>query len=434
MVRVAENAHHLRIAVVSMHTSPLDSPGAGDAGGMNVYVAQTTAQLPNQGCSVDVFFRAREAAELRSVVVGPGVTVHGLQAGPLSPVAKGDLPGLVSPFTSELLRHEAEMAPAPFDVVHSHYWLSGQAGAIAADRWGAPLVHTMHTMGGVKNSALAESDVPEPQMRILAERDLAGRSEGLIASTFDEASDLIQAGADPGSLHVVWPGVDLNTFSPGSAQLARKQLGLREDALILLFVGRIQPLKAPDHLIRVAAELIRANPSLRERLSVVVCGGLSGAGERRPDSLVQLASELGVENSLRLVPPTDSRTLANWYRAADMTVMPSYSESFGLVALESQACGTPVVAADVGGLRTSVGDGNGGVLVAGRDLGEWTSAVLKLANDERRLQRMGVDAVSHAQNFDWERTARDTAAVYRRTLAAHRPLVPATGATATKGI
>lgn len=432
MEQVAPIGRPLRIAVVSMHTSPLDPPGTGDAGGMNVYVARATEQLAKGGFLVDVFVRARNATELRSVAAAPGVTVHGLQAGPLAPVAKGDLPGLVSPFTSELLRYEAETAPAPYDLVHSHYWLSGQAGAIAADRWDVPLVHTMHTMGGVKNSALAESDLPEPHLRILAERDLARRADGLIASTFDEASDLIQAGADPRSLHVVWPGVDLRTFTPGSSEMSRKRLGFRKCALILLFVGRIQPLKAPDHLIRMAAEMIRADPGLRETLSIVICGGLSGTGKRHPDALVELATELGVAGLLRLVPPTDARTLADWYRAADMTVMPSYSESFGLVALESQACGTPVVAADVGGLRTSVGDGDGGVLVAGRDLGAWTKAVLNLANDSQRLQRMETDAVVHAQHFDWKFTARDTAAVYRETIAARRQSTPVVAATATE--
>lgn len=401
-----------RVAMVSMHTSPADLPGVGDAGGLNVHVARTSQRLAQSGIEVDIFTRARSTKELGASQLGPGVTVHGVAAGPTAHVSKESLPGLVGPFAGELL--QSGQSGRPYDVVHSHYWLSGQAAAVAARHWGAPLIHTMHTMGSVKNAALAQRDVPEPAHRIVAERDLVARADGLIANTFDDAANLIHDyEADPGKVHVVWPGVDLDVFTPGSTGESRAKVGLPLDGLVLLFVGRIQPLKAPDHLLRLAADLVDRAPELRTKLTVVICGGLSGDTGQGLTDLRGLANGLGISELVRFVPPTAAEDLAHWYRSADLTVVPSYSESFGLVALESQACGTPVVSSNVGGLRTAVGEGSGGVLVSGRDVATWRHEVERLLTDLPRRRRLSMAGIAHSRAFEWANTARDTAAVYR---------------------
>ncbi|WP_240760304.1 glycosyltransferase, partial [Phytoactinopolyspora endophytica] len=229
-------------------------------------------------------------------------------------------------------------------------------------RWGTPLVHSMHTMAKVKNLAVADDDAPEPRARELGEEQVVSASDRLIANTDDEARQLVGLyGADPDQVATVWPGVDLGTFAPGSRRSARARLGLAADAAVLLYAGRIQPLKAPDVLIRAAAELLAIRPELRRRLVVPIVGGPSGSGLERPHGLVELARTLQVDDVVQFHPPVDRDRLADWYRAADLTVVPSYNESFGLVALESQACGTPVVASAVGGLRTAVDDGASGV-------------------------------------------------------------------------
>ena len=256
-----------------------------------------------------------------------------------------------------MMRVAAYAPSGYYDVVHSHYWLSGQVGWLAADRWGVPLVHTMHTMARVKNLHLADGDEPEPRGREIGEAQVVEAADRLVANTDREAAELIDLyGADPARVAVAEPGVDLANFRPGSMAEARLALDVAAGSILLLFVGRIQALKAPDVLVRAAAELARRRPDIRDRLVIGVLGGESGSAVRNPMGLTSLAESLGVGDLLRLVPPVDRRTLAQWYRAADVVAVPSHSESFGLVAVEAQACGTPVVAANVGGLPTAVGD------------------------------------------------------------------------------
>lgn len=405
----------LRVAVVSLHTSPLDQPGTGDAGGLNVYVARTAERMAAVGAQVDVFTRATSAHRPSVVATRPGVRVHHLAAGPLEGLPKEDLPGQVCAFTSQLLR-AGRILPR-FDVVHSHYWLSGQAGWLAAERWSVPLVHTMHTMARVKNASLAAGDLPEPRMRILGEEQLIGVADRFIANTSDEAEDLISHyGADPDTVRVIHPGVDLSVFRPGDRQAARARLGIPRGDQVLLFVGRVQPLKAPDLLLRAAARMVRDDPRLGESLSVVICGGPSGRLER-PEHLVELARSLGIGGLVRFEPPTDPATLASWYRAADLVVVPSHSESFGLVAVEAQACGTPVLAARVGGLRTAVADGEGGILIDGHDEADWAEHMARLLADPWRLEAMSYRAIAHARRFSWAATAGATLAEYERVIA-----------------
>ncbi|MGW0197595.1 D-inositol-3-phosphate glycosyltransferase, partial [Nonomuraea sp. NPDC003201] len=355
-----------RVATISMHTSPLDQPGTGDAGGMNVYIVESAKRLAHLGVEVEIFTRAT-ARDLPPVAeLAPGVLVRHLTAGPYEEMERSELPSQLCAFLSGVLRTEAMYDPGRYDVIHSHYWLSGQVGWLAKERWGVPLVHTMHTMAKVKNLLLAQGDNPEPKARVIGEEQVVQVADRLVANTVDEARELIDLyGAVEERVAVVNPGVNLTVFQPASQGAARQRLGLPQDAHVLLFVGRIQPLKAPDVLLRAASRMLIDDPSLRERLVVVCVGGPSGNGLARPSLLTELAAELGISDVVRLVPPAPQEELADWYRAASVTVVPSYSESFGLVALESQACGTPVAAAAVGGLRTAVRDGVSGLLVDG---------------------------------------------------------------------
>jgi D-inositol-3-phosphate glycosyltransferase len=402
--------------MLSVHTSPLDQPGTGDAGGMNVYVVELARRLVALDVEVEIFTRATRS-DLRPVVeLTPGVHVRHVTAGPFEGLAKEDLPAQLCAVTAGVLRAEAQHEPGWYDLVHSHYWLSGQVGWLAAERWGVPLVHSMHTMAKVKNLTLADGDIPEPAAREIGEAQVVEAADRLVANTDEEAAQLVSLyAADPARVATVTPGVDLHRFSPGERAATRARLGLPADAVVLLFVGRIQPLKAPDVLLRAAARLLRTDPALRARLLVVIVGGPSGTGLAAPESLQHLADELGIRDLVRFVPPVTHAELPLWYRAADLTVVPSYSESFGLVAVESQACGTPVVAARVGGLPTAVRDGVSGILIDGHDPEDWARTLAGLVSGEpgrHRRRALSEGARRHAARFGWEVTAASMLEVY----------------------
>ncbi len=410
-----------RIALLSIHTSPLDQPGTGDAGGMNVYVVETAKRLAEAGTAVEIFTRAAHSQLPAEIELAPGVLVRHVVAGPYEGLDKNDLPGQLCAVTAGVMRVEASRPEGWFDLVHSHYWLSGQVGWLASERWGVPLVHTMHTMAKVKNAELAEGDTPEPPMRVIGEEQVVRASTRLVANTTDEARQLISLyDADPHDVDVVHPGVDLDRFRPGSQAKARARHGIPADAVLLLFVGRIQPLKAPDVLLRAAARLAAARPELRSRLVVVICGGPSGTGLDRPTALMDLAQELGIADLVRFEPPSDREGLADWYRAADVTVVPSHSESFGLVAIEAQACGTPVVAASVGGLRTAVLDQVSGVLVDGHDPREYARVLSELIDHPERRGELARGARMHASSFGWSATTAGLLSTYEQALDAFR--------------
>ncbi|WP_242606101.1 D-inositol-3-phosphate glycosyltransferase [Frankia sp. Cppng1_Ct_nod] len=411
--------------MLSMHTSPLEQPGTGDAGGMNVYVVELSRQLAAFGTEVEIFTRATSSRVQPAVELAPGVTVHHAAAGPFEDIGREDLPAWLCAFTADVLRAEAAHEPGWFDVIHSHYWLSGQVGLALARRWAVPLVHTAHTLAKVKNSALAHGDRPEPPHRIVGEQEVIAGASRLIASTADERRHLIDLySADPDLVDVVAPGVDLDVFRPGDPLAARTRLGISPDAVLLAFVGRIQPLKAPDMLLRATAHLLTREPALRDRLVVAVVGGPSGSGLDRPDALVKLAAELGISDVVRFQPPVPQPELADWYRAASAVVVPSHSESFGLVALEAQACGTPVVAAAVGGLRTAVRHGVSGILVEERHPAAYADALARVAGQPRWRRRLAAGALARAVEFGWSATARGVLAGYRD--AAAPMAVPAT--------
>jgi D-inositol-3-phosphate glycosyltransferase len=412
-----------RVATISVHTSPLEQPGTGDAGGMNVYIVETAKRLADVGIEVEIFTRATSSDLPPTASLVPGVSVRHVTAGPFEGLMKEDLPAQLCAFTSGVLRAEAMREPGWYDIVHSHYWLSGQVGWLAKERWGVPLVHSMHTMARVKNALLAAGDTPEPMARAIGEAQVVATADRLVANTDEEARQLVELyDAAPQRISTLSPGVDLDTFCPGNRRAARRQLGLPANAVILLFVGRIQPLKGPDILLRAAARLVADDPGLRERLVVAVVGGPSGSGLAAPESLQRLAGELGLGATVRFQPPVPQRELAAWYRAADVTVVPSHNESFGLVAVESQACGTPVVAARVGGLPTAVQDSVSGVLVAGHDPLDYADALRTLIDQPFRRALMGEAANAHAARFGWSATAAGLIEVYAGALADMRTL------------
>ncbi|MGH3456625.1 D-inositol-3-phosphate glycosyltransferase [Aeromicrobium sp.] len=406
-----------RIAMLSAHTSPLEQPGTGDAGGMNVYVLELSRQLAARGIEVEIFTRATSRHQPPVVEAEPGIIVRHVAAGPFEGLQKNDLPSQLCGFVRDVLRVEVERDPGHFDLVHSHYWLSGQIGTVTRERWGVPLVHTMHTMAKVKNAQLAAGDVAEPIGRIAGEEEIVRLADRLIANTAEESRELVELyGADPLKVEVVHPGVDLDVFRSGRQLEARRALGVPDDAALVLFAGRIQPLKAPDVVIEAAARLLENDPSLRERLHVAVVGGASGTGLDHPTALTDLSADLGLDDVVTFVPTVDQGVLADWYAAASVVCVPSYNESFGLVAIEAQACGTPVVAAAVGGLATAVSDGVTGVLVNGHDPADYAAALHPLLVDDEVREAMSAKAVRHAESFGWDVTTERTLAVYERAV------------------
>jgi D-inositol-3-phosphate glycosyltransferase len=404
-----------RIATLMVHTSPLDQPGAGDAGGMNIYVVESAERMAAMGVSVDIFTR-RHNPDLPDIVeLSPGVRVRHLNIGACS-ATKEELPALI-PNLSEAF--SAVLEKEKYDVLHSHYWISGKVAMPVAKKFSIPLAHTMHTMARVKNMNLAEGERPEPMIRVQGETQVVAAANALIANTDAEAASLVSLyEACPDNVSVVSPGVDLYTFTAGSGRkAAREAVGLPQDAHILAFVGRIQPHKGPEVLIRAVAEMLNHSPHLRPKLITVIMGGASGSGLGEVERLKDLVSWLNISDVVRFENPVPRAQIPQWYRAADLVCVPSYSESFGLVALEAQACGTPVVATAVGGLRTAVADGISGVLVDGHDPRAWSSVLARLIQEPQRRVLLSMGAIEHASHFGWDATARGTLDIYDRIIA-----------------
>lgn len=387
------------LAVLSLHSSPLAQPGTGDSGGMNVYVRELAASLAQSGVGTTVYVRRWDHALPREVVVEPGFRVVHIDAGPAD-LAKEQLPEVVDAFATGV---RAELARRPVDVIHANYWLSGVAGHRLKHQLDLPLVSTFHTLARVK----AETGDPEPQRRIDAEAEVVGCSDIIVANSVEEVAQLRTLyHADPSRIEIVAPGVDHAFFSPGDRAGARAALGLGAHP-VLLFVGRIQPLKGLPVAVGALAELGRPDAEL------VVVGGPSGAdGPAELARVLQLADQLGVRHQIRFVAPQPHHLLSTYYRAADVVVVPSRSESFGLVALEAGACGTPVVAAAVGGLRTLIDHGRTGLLVDERNPEDFAAAVRRLIGDEAYALRLGTRAAERAQGYTWAVAAGQLRRIY----------------------
>jgi D-inositol-3-phosphate glycosyltransferase len=381
------------LAVLSLHTSPLAQPGTGDSGGMNVYVRELVSSLAQAGVSSNVFVR-RWAEELPDIVdVEPGFRVVHVRAGPVD-LPKEALPEVVDEYRAGVTEHL--LAAGDVDAIHANYWLSGLAGHRIKHELNLPLVSTFHTLARVK----AETGDLEPDRRVEAETEVIGCSDAILASCADEATQLVRLyGADPDRVEIVAPGVDHAFFSPGDRRGARLASGLG-DHPVLLFVGRIQPLKGLDVAVRTLA-------LVEDRSAVLlVVGGPSGAeGQAELARVHALIDELGLDGRVLFVPPQPHHLLSSYYRSADVCIVPSRSESFGLVALEAAACGTPVVAAAVGGLRTLVRHGDTGYLVDSRDPATFAAHVDAILADRALAARLSLASVDAASAYRWSTTA-----------------------------
>ena len=397
------------IAVVAYHSSPLHEPGSGDAGGMTVYVRALARSLTERGIRTDIFTRATNDGPL-VVEISPEVRVVSVAAGPRAPVDKETQLEFIDDFVTGVTAF-ATAQRARYDIVHSHYWQSGLAAKALAKRWNVPLVHSHHTLGKVKNRALAPGDTPEPLSRLSGEAHVIGAADVLVASTEQECEQLaLLYGAPMDRVKCLHPGVDHSMFSPGDRDEARAELGLDAEHAVLLFVGRIQRLKGIDLAIRAMDQLL---PALDRPAELLIVGGASGpGGNGEIDRLKDLAHALDVSETLRFTGPQPHGRLVDYYRAADVHLVCSYSESFGLTALEAHACGTPVVGTAVGGLSHIVGDGSSGFLVGSRDPAEFAARLKTLLADGELQDDFSRCAYTRSLSYSWDSTADEFVDLY----------------------
>jgi D-inositol-3-phosphate glycosyltransferase len=409
-----------RLAVLSLHTSPLAQPGTGDGGGMNVYVRELTAALARSGVACDVFTRAWAPGLPPVVDVEPGLRVHHVPAGPAHAVPKESLPTVVDEFTAAVLERMAaapleareNVGGLPYTSIHANYWLSGLSGHVIKHELELPLVCTFHTLDRVKAETMPEEVMADmPHRRAEAEASIIECSDAVLASCSVEADQIESLyGGDPGRIRIVPPGVDHAFFGPGHRPQARRALGLPEDGRLLLFVGRIQPLKCADAAVDTLAELRRTGT---EDYRLVVVGGPSGPhGEKSLQGLHDVADARGVRDHVHFVEPQPHELLSSYYRAADVCLVPSRSESFGLVALEAAACGTPVVASAVGGLTTLVDHGRTGYLVEEPDPRAYAAAVRRVVEEPLAAERLSTASVLRARRYTWPAAARALVALH----------------------
>ena len=401
-----------RIAVVSMHTSPTASLGESANGGMNVYIREICAAFSRCGIATDVFTRRVGADDPEVERMAPLSRVVYLPAGH-DHSDKYQLQHHVGEFAGKALafidEHHLE-----YQLVYSHYWLSGLVARYLRDTLRLPWAHTAHTLGQVKNRQLAPGAKPEPAERIRAEREIAAQADLMIASTDDEREDLaLIHGADRDRVTVVAPGIDLATFSPMAKADARRKIGFPGQRL-LLFVGRLERLKGVETILRALA--LAADRRHQDVRLLVLGEDSRDAAQSEKDRLRELAAELGIADRVDFLGSVAHHELPYFYSAAEACLMPSYSESFGLVGLEAQACGCAVIASNVAGLASVVRDGVTGYLVDGHAPAEWADRILRLLNDPENTDQMGRRGVLLAQRFPWSLAAD-------RIWAAMEPLV-----------
>ncbi len=390
-----------RVAVLSLHTSPLAQPGSGDSGGMNVYVREMVSALAQAGIECTTYTRAAQPGLPDVVQVEPGHRVVHIPAGPYD-LAKEQLPGVLQEFGDAVVDHIKNDSPA--DVLHANYWLSGLVGHRIKHELDLPFVSTFHTLAKVK----AEGGDLEPEWRERAEAEIIGCADAICVSCTEEERQFLRLYGKPaGKIEIIAPGVEHAFFAPGDRNGARNALDLPANCPVLLFVGRIQPLKGPDVAVRALAALQRSDALL------LVVGGASGLdGSEEMQHVQALITELGVEGQVRFVEPQPHHILSTYYRAADVVIVPSRSESFGLVALEASACGIPVVASGVGGLLTLVDHGSTGFLVPDRDPQLYAKYIGEILDHPQQAAQMGQRGAERARQYTWGFAAARLRRVY----------------------
>jgi D-inositol-3-phosphate glycosyltransferase len=413
----------MRIAMLSVHSSPLAGLGGKEAGGMNVYVRELARELGRRGIGVDIFTRSQDPATPTIIALDRGVRVVNLHAGPPAPYDKNWLLTYLPEFVSRV-RCFADGEDLSYDLIHSHYWLSGEVGVALRRAWRVPVVHMFHTLGAMKNQVARGAEERETGQRVAIERRLMHDVDAIIAATpLDRAQMVWHYGADADRIQVVPCGVDLRRFQPRDPAAAREALGLPPPPhKIVLLVGRIEPLKGIDALIEATALILGRRPDLRGNLTALVVGGGAegepsrwNAEQRRLDTL---RHALGVADHVRFAGAKAQDQLALYYSAADMTTMPSHYESFGMAALEGLASGRPVVATNAGGPAFIVEDGVSGLLVPPANAAALAERLeLLIVNDEHRAL-MGEAARQRALRFGWPTVACDILRTYRDLLGA----------------
>ena len=406
----------VNIAMLSYHTCPLATLGGKDTGGMNVYVRDLTMQLGRMGIHVDVFTRSQDE-HVPHVLhdLGFGNRVVHIPAGPEIPLPKQELAGYISEFVSGIHQF-AEEKRIKYDLLHSHYWMSGLAAGELSDQWsGIPILQMFHTLGEMKNRVARNESEREGDYRLDGERQVLVRADRIIAATLAERAQLEWLyNADVDKITVIPPGVDTSHFYPIPADEARQFIGLAPDAHMILFVGRIEPLKGVATLIEAVACLKLKN--LKDPVHLAVIGGDPEAvPEDISEEMVRLqkkCDDLTVGKMVAFLGKRGQDTLPYYYSAAKVVVMPSHYESFGMVALEAMACGTPVIASQVGGLAFLVKDGVTGYTVPAEDDDALCDRLTAILGDESLRLWMGQNAVKTAQNYSWDKIAQKIEGVY----------------------
>jgi D-inositol-3-phosphate glycosyltransferase len=390
------------VAMLSVHTSPLDMPGrTRDAGGMNVYINQLARELGQSQNSIDIFTRRTNEYTPKIVQLTPQVRVIHIHAGPSAPIPKHELYQYLADFAQRMDEFR-RTEKIHYDMLHSHYWLSGVVAMQLAQRWTIPHIIMFHTLAHLKQ--LANPDDTEPSIRFEMERRLIQQADSIIASTNDERTQIIRhCGATPGQVRVIPCGIDLKLFVPQDQQQARKKLGLRPNQPVLLFVGRLDPFKGPELLLHSAA-------MMKEKAQIVIVGGKS-SHDTDMQQLKELAAQLKMSKRVHFIGAQPQYELPVIYSAADVTVVPSYHESFGLAAVESLACGTPVVATRAGGLTTVVQNNVTGFLVP-RSPGFFAERLDALLQNPTLLNYMSYAARPSVLQYNWKNVASKVQALY----------------------